>query len=165
MSAEPLAVYLDDHLAGSVAALKMMEELIQLESGRALEAKLRELHAEVLDEQRGVRDLLERIRSSPSPVKQAAAWLSEKVGEGRLALSARTHPALARMQALEALALGLQGKLALYRVLAELAPDDRRLHGDFAALADRTTRQHAMVEHERLAAARAAFARTGEQSG
>lgn len=160
MSAEPLAVYLDDHLAGSVAALNLMEELAEIERGRPLEAKVRGLHSEVSEEQRGLRDLLGRIHGSPNPVKQAAAWLSEKVGEGKLALSARAHPALATMQALESLALGLQGKLALYRVLVELAPGDPRLEGDFAALADRTRRQLAMIEDERVAAARLAFART-----
>jgi hypothetical protein len=43
-------------------------------------------------------------------------------------------------------------------VLAELGPDDPRLAGlPFAAVADRTAAQHAMIEAERRAAAREAF--------
>jgi hypothetical protein len=158
MSRELLAIYLEDHLAGSVAALKMMEELAELESGTPLEAKLRGLHAQVSEEQQGLRALLARIDAEPSTLKQAAAWISEKVGEGKLALVARKHAALARLQGLETLVLGLQGKLGLYRVLAEVAAGDPRLGGDFAALAERTVAQQAMVEAERLAAGREAFA-------
>ena len=158
MATDTLAIYLDDHLAGSVAALKMMEELAELEKGTPLEAKIRRLHAEVSEEQRGLRELLARLNASPSTLKQAAAWISEKVGEGRLALSARSHPALARLQGLESLVLGLQGKLGLYRVLAELAAQDPRIEGDFAALAERTLDQQAIIEAERRAAGREAFA-------
>ena len=113
------------------------------------------------EEQRGLRDLLARIEASPSTIKQAAAWLSEKVGEGKLALASRNHPALATLQGLESLVLGLQGKLGLYRVLTRLAPADPRIGGDFAALADRTLAQQAMVEAERLAAAASAFEASG----
>jgi hypothetical protein len=161
MATEPLAVYLEDHLAGSVAALRLMEELADRHRGQPVEPKLRQLHAEVSEEQRGLRDLLARIEAGPSPIKQAAAWLSEKVGEGKLALASRHHPALATLQGLESLLLGLEGKLALYRVLSRLAPADQRIGGDFAALADRTVAQQAMVEAERLTAAAAAFERTG----
>jgi hypothetical protein len=161
MATEPLAVYLDDHLAGSIAALRMMEELADRHRGQPLEPKLRQLHAEVSEEQRGLRALLARIDAGPSAVKHAAAWLSEKVGEGKLALVGRNHPALATLQGLESLVLGLQGKLALYRVLIRLAPADPRIGGDFAGLADRTVAQQAMVEAERLAAAASAFEPAG----
>jgi len=164
MSAEPLAVYLDDHHAGSVAALNLMEELADLTRGRPLEAKLRKLHAEVSEEQRQIRELLGRLNEHPHPIKQATAWLSEKLGEGKLALSARAHPELATLQGLESLVLGLQGKLSLYRALADLAPRDPRLQGDFLGLAERTVLQQAMLENERIAAARAAFAAAGQPS-
>ena len=162
MSAEPLAIYLDDHLAGSVAALNMMEELADVCRGRPLEAKLRTLHGEVSQEQNLLRELLARIDGRANPLKQATAWVSEKLGEGKLALSARAHPELATLQGLESLLLGLQGKLSLYRALADLAPRDRRLEGDFHGLAEHTVLQQAMVENERLAAARTAFAGAGQ---
>ena len=160
MATEALAVYLEDHLAGSVAALNLMEELAEMHRGSPLEATLRRLHAEVSEEQGGLRGLLARIEATPSALKQAAAWVSEKVGEGKLALVARHHPALATLQGLESIALGLQGKLALYRVLVQLAPEDPRLQGDFTALADRTVAQHAAIETERQAAAVAACRRS-----
>ena len=58
----------------------------------------------------------------------------------------------------ETLALGLLGKLALWRALLEVAPSDARLSGvDFQALAERAEAQHAHVEGQRLALARPAL--------
>ncbi|HUR95712.1 MAG TPA: hypothetical protein VMY76_14100 [Gemmatimonadales bacterium] len=158
MLTEPLGVYLNDHLAGSVAALRMMDELAERERGKPLEATLRALHAEVSEEQGVLRELLARIETDENRLKQAAAWVAEKVGQGKLALSARTHPDLATLQGLESLVLGLHGKLSLYRALGEIALSDQRLAGyDFHALAGRTLEQQTMVEGERVTAARSAL--------
>jgi hypothetical protein len=155
---DPLGVYLNDHLAGSAAALEMMEEVAAQARGEPLGQKLAALRAQVGQEQERLRELLARIDTSENRLKQAAAWVTERVGRGKLALSARVDPALATLQGLEALVLGLQGKLGLYRTLAELEPNDPRLSGiAYAALAARTLEQQAMVEHERLAASRVAF--------
>src|SRR4051812_13012946 len=158
MPTDPLAVYLNDHLAASVAALNLMEELAEHERGRPLEHKLLALRSEVSEEQQMVRELLERIDAGESRLKQAAAWITEKVGQGKLAISTRIHPALATLQGLEAIALGLEGKLCLYHVLGEIAPNDPRLSDCRPAmLVARTVIQQSMIEHERLAAARVAF--------
>ncbi len=158
MSTDPLAVYLNDHLAGSVAALRLIETLAELVRGHPLEEKLHALRAEVTQDQQTLREIMTRIEADENRLKQAAAWLTEKASEGKLALAGRSHPALALLQGLESLALGLQGKLSLLRVLGELAPRDPRLAGyPFASLEARTTTQLATVERERMAAARAAF--------
>ena len=158
MSTDPIVIYLNDHLAGAAAGLSMMDEVASRAEGTPLAAKVRTLAAEVREDQRLLREVLGRLSAGERRAVQAAAWVSEKVSEGRLALAARSHPALALVEALEAIALALQGKLALFRVLAELGPDDPRLAGlPFAAVADRTAAQHAMIEAERRAAAREAF--------
>ncbi len=158
MATDALGVYLNDHLAGSVAALDMMKELAEQERGRPLEETLLTLWAEVGEEQTVLRELAGRIDAGENPLKQATAWVTAKVGQGKLAIAARTHPALATLQGLESLTLGLQGKLGLYRVLGEIAQRDPRLGGyQFAVLEARTVAQQAMVERERMAAARAAF--------
>jgi len=130
MPTDPLTRYLQDHLAGSVAALQLMETLADYERGLPLEQKLRGLHAEVTEEQ-------ERLKAI-----------------------------LALLAGLESRALGLQGKLGLYRALEDVAPDEPGLGGyPFAALQARTLLQHAMVEQERVAAARAALGGEGALSG
>jgi hypothetical protein len=158
VSTEPLAAYLNDHLAGSAAGLTLMDDLAGRVDGTALAPKLRTLAAEVREDQQLLRDTLDRLAAGERRVVQAAAWLGEKVSEKRLALTARKHPALALLEGLESIALGLQGKLAIFRVLAELGPLDPRLAGlPFGARADRTVVQHGMIEAERRAAAREAF--------
>jgi hypothetical protein len=163
MPADALKRYLQDHLAGSVAALQLMESLADHDRGLPLEQKLRGLHYEVTEEQERLKAILARIEGAESPLKRAAAWLTEKLHRARLALVERTDPGLARLEGLESLALGLQGKLALYRALEDVAAHEPKLVGfPFAALQARTLSQHAMIEQERLTAARAAF---GEASG
>lgn len=158
MSTEPLAVYVNDHLAGSAAGLTLMDDLASRADGTALAPKLRTLAAEVREDQQLLRDTLERLAAGERRVAQAAAWLGEKVSERRLALVAHNHPALGLLEGLESIALGLQGKLAIFRVLAELGPLDPRLAGlPYGARADRTAVQHGMIEAERRAAAREAF--------
>jgi hypothetical protein len=139
MPTDPLTRYLQEHLAGSVAALQLMETLADHERGLPLEQKLRGLHAEVTEEQERLKAILARLEGEESSLKQAAAWLTEKLHRGRL---------------------------ALYRALEDVAPDEPRLGGyPFAALQARTMLQHAMVEQERMAAVRVAFGGEGGSNG
>jgi hypothetical protein len=159
MSTEPLAIYLNDHLAGSVGALELIDMLAEHERGRPLEEKLRALRLEIEEDQGTLRRILARIDADEHRLKQVAAWVSEKVSQARSTLANRAHPALATVEGLEALGLGIQGKLGLWFVLADLAPRDPRLAGfDYEALETRANIQHAIVERERIEAARVAFA-------
>jgi hypothetical protein len=158
MPSEPLAIYLNDHLAGSVAALELIDSLAEQEQGHPVERKLRALRVEIEEDQGTLRAILARVDSDEHRVKQAAAWLTEKLSRGRLAMAARSHPALALLEGLESLALGIQGKSALWRTLAGIAPHDPRLADyPYEALEARAVIQHSAVERERIEAARAAF--------
>ena len=159
MPADALKRYLQDHLAGSVAALQLMETLADHERGLPLEQKLRGLHYEVTEEQERLKAILARLEGQESSLKRAGRLVHREAAPRTPCARERSDPALARLEGLESLALGLQGKLALYRALEDVAPDEPRLGGyPFAALQARTLIQHAMVEQERMAAARTAFA-------
>lgn len=158
MANDALAIYLNDHLAGSVAAIELIESLAAHERGRPLEQTLLGLHQEISQDQETLRELLARLDADESTLKRAAAWLTEKAGRVKLALAAREHPALARLEGLESLALGIQGKAGLWRALAEVARDEPSLAGrEYGLLETRAAAQHALVERARLAAAREAF--------
>jgi hypothetical protein len=61
-------------------------------------------------------------------------------------------------QALEVLALGIQGKMALWRVLKNIVWIDSRLQGtDFERLIARAEEQFSKVEEQRLRVARSVF--------
>ena len=158
MPTEPLAIYLNDHVAGSVGALQLIDALAGQVPGSPTETALRALHAEIEQEQWTLREILARIDADEHRLKQAAAWVSEKVSEAKLTLANHTHPALGLLEGLEALGLGIHGKQGLWVVLAELAPRDARLAGfDFEALQSRGQPEAAVVERERRAAARLAL--------
>jgi len=159
MATDALATYLNDHLAGSVAALELLDTLAEHEEDPALTQTLRGLHREISADQATLRGLIGRLDGGESSVKRAAAWLGEKAGRIKLALAAREHPALARLEGLEALAMGIQGKRGLWRALAQVAAADPRLAGQsYGELEARAVAQHELVERARLAAAREALA-------
>jgi hypothetical protein len=162
MPGEALAIYLNDHLAGSVAALELIEGLLANEGGQPLEQILIGLRQEITQDQETLRGILSQLDGDESALKRAAAWLAEKAGRARLSLAAREHPALARLEGLESLALGIQGKAGLWRALAAVAEQESRLGGhQFGTLEIRAVAQHAIVERERIAAAREALVQRG----
>jgi hypothetical protein len=102
--------------------------------------------------------LLESLGGKESKMRKAAAWLTEKLGEAKLAVDDGGNGQLQLVEALEALGLGIHGKLGLWRALrATLSaePEIRRL--DLARLEQRARNQFERVEAQRLLAARAAF--------
>ena len=118
MATQPLTTYLNDHLAGSVAALELLEHLIERHADMPWAGSLTELRGEIEQDQTSLRDLLQRLGEAESATKKTLGWLSEKLGVARRTLSPGYEPELAMLEDLEALALGIQGKLGLWRALA-----------------------------------------------
>jgi hypothetical protein len=151
MSRDGLITYLNDHLAGSVAALELLDHLIRLQPGTPGEQALAAVRTEVEEDQQKLQSLLQEVGGKESRVRQAAAWLTEKLGQAKLRLDDPGSGDLQLLEALEALALGIQGKAALWRALAAASahiPQVRRL--DFAALEARAKDQFRRVDGLRL---------------
>jgi hypothetical protein len=158
MGREILATYLNDHLAGSVAAIELLDHMRELSKGTERERLFSSLQSEVEEDQKVLKELLREVGGKQSRVRQAAAWLTEKVGEAKLRLDDPGGGELRLLEALETVELGILGKLALWRALgaaADLAPQIRRL--DLGKLERRAKEQCDRVEIERLKVARAAF--------
>ncbi len=158
MAMQLLATYLNDHLAGSVAAIELVDHLRKLSKAAELETLFTTLQSEIKEDQQVLKELLHGLGEGESRVRQAAAWLTEKVGEAKLRLDDPGSGDLRLLEALETLELGILGKLALWRALrvaAERVPQIRKL--DLPALERRAMDQHARVEVERLKVARAAL--------
>ncbi|HET7600612.1 MAG TPA: hypothetical protein VFK09_09980 [Gemmatimonadales bacterium] len=154
MAADPLAAYLNDHLAGSVAALELIDSVSERERGSSRALFLGTIRDAVETDQRVLRDLIARTGGGESVVKRAAAWVGEKAARAKLAVTGAGDGELAVFEGLEALALGIQGKASLWRALRAAAPGDRRLAGlDFDELEQRAIRQFEAVDSERLALA------------
>lgn len=158
MRAAELATYLNDHLAGSVGALDLLDHLARESEGGEDVSLFRALHQEIAAEQAQLRELLRELGGEESGVRKAAGWVAEKVTRLKLRWDDPGDEGLRRFEALEALALGITGKLSLWRALAAVAdgiPVLQRL--DLALLQRRSEDQYAAVERRRLAAAREAF--------
>jgi hypothetical protein len=154
VSDEALSAYLNDHLAGSVGAIEMVERAIRENAGSLLARRLEEILEEIREDQAVLQDLIERIGSKENRLKKAGAWLAEKAG--RVKLGGTDEPTeLARMEVLEALAMGIHGKRSLWRALRVVADRHAALPSlDLDLLERRALEQQDRVEELRLEAAR-----------
>ena len=154
MSDGKVSTYLNDHLAGSVGAIELMERAIQENAGSLLARRLEEILREIKKDQAVVQDLIERIGAKENPLKKAGAWLVEKAG--RVKLGGSDDPSeLARLEVLETLTMGVHGKRALWRALRVVADRYPALQElDLNLLERRAVEQHDRVEEWRLEAAR-----------
>jgi hypothetical protein len=152
------AAYLSDHLAGSFAALR----LIQRRADREPDSALGRLMAELLQEIRADRAELERVMAavgaSSNPVKHAGAIGAELFSSlrSKVPLVGSGSEEVARLEELELLSMGVEGKRLLWKALESCALP--ALEGfDLAALAERAQGQRERLEPFRRAAAADAF--------
>ena len=134
---DPLSSYLNDHLAGSTAGLNLARRVAEAMAG------------EIEEDREALLDVMERLSVGQDRIRVAAGWGAEKV---------LRYAPLSRLEELEALSLGVEGKLALWKTLRHTHGDDPRLAGvDFDELAHRAQSQRRRLERQRLRAAEEAF--------
>jgi len=74
MSLNHLAIYLNDHLAGSVVAIGLMEKLESAYEGTEIEAIVKSVRTEVEHDRDILANLIERVKSATSkPVEHVVA--------------------------------------------------------------------------------------------
>ena len=154
MSQETLSAYLNDHLAGSIGAVEMVERSITENAGNLFGRRLEEILKEIQKDQAVLQGLIERIGSTENPLKKAGAWLAEKMGRVKMG-GTDEQGTLARLEVLETLAMGINGKRALWRAL-RVVVDKLPVLGtlDLDLLERRAVEQHDRVEEWRLETAR-----------
>ena len=151
-----LASYLNDHLAGSVAALELLDDLIKASDDQPLKVFLADLKREIEADQKVLEQLIKRADESESVVRKAAAWVTEKFARSKFKVAGEDIGGLGLVQALEMLALGIRGKELLWRALA-ISNWPAVQDVDLAKLEQRAVEQQQRVEAKRIEAARAAF--------
>jgi hypothetical protein len=158
MNAKHLGTYVNDHFAGSVAAMELLDHLISANAGTPRGQFFIELRQEIEQDQAVLRDLLEQLDFKENPMRKAVAWFSEKFARAKLSVEDPTGDKLAPLEKLEALTLGIEGKRALWRalnVVADRAPALQAM--DLTRLEQRAAEQRQRVDAVRLDAAREAF--------
>jgi hypothetical protein len=146
-----MGVYLNDHLAGSTAALELLAELERQEGPGSWTSRLR---FEIAADRKELEQLMQQTQITPSNARRAVAWLTEKLAELKTRLDDRNGGRLRRLELIEALALGIEGKRALWMALQSVAAEMPALQTvDYPRLIDRATEQRRTVERWRLQAA------------
>jgi hypothetical protein len=155
---EELTKYLNDHLAGSVGALELLDRLIEAYEGKPLANFFQKLRADIHEDQEQLKELIQKLGVEESAVRKAGAWIAEKLSRAKIELneSSKKDPGL--FLALEALVLGITGKRSLWRALraaSQTVPQLARL--DYTGLEKRAIEQCERVEAKRLEMARTVF--------
>src|SRR3954469_19708539 len=148
---ERLADYLNDHLAGSVGALELLDRMIEALAGKPLERFLRDLRGDIHQDQEQLRELMQKIGVSESTARKAGAWIAEKLTRPKIDLGDGSMEDVGVFLGLEALVLGITGKRSLWRALqcaSRTLPALARL--DYSGLEKRAIEQCERVEARRL---------------
>ena len=156
-----LATYLKDHDGGSEAALEILDHLEAAHGTEAAGQMARTLRPQFLDERRQVRTLLESLGESTSVSRRVAGWLSEKALQVKLLVDDPAGGSLRLLEAVETVALGVHGKLGLWKALADnqsAVPALATLQ--LPPLIAQAEAQRALIETVRLEAARRVLADT-----
>ena len=152
---ERLHTYLNDHLAGSVVAIELLDGVIEHHSEDRITKIFGDLRDEIQDDQGTLRDLIRKLGANESAIRKAGAWLAEKFSRVKIG---DADDSVELLQALEALALGITGKQLLWRSLGAIAPSFPALQGtDFSRLEKRAQEQFGRIETLRIQTAREAF--------
>jgi hypothetical protein len=158
MSKEELPIYLNDHLAGSVGALELLDRLIETYKGKALEQFFTDLRNEIDADQDTLQNLIDKLGKEESAVRKAGAWVAEKFSRAKIRLSASEEDQMGLFHALEVLVLGTTGKRGLWAALAAAADTVPPLRVvDYERLIKRAEDQRNRVETKRLEVARNVF--------
>jgi hypothetical protein len=155
---EELADYLNDHLAGSVGALELLDRLVENYEGKPLNRFFRDLREDIHQDQEQLKELIAKLGIGESAVRKAGAWFMEKLSRPKIDLADDEKAPVGLFLALEALVLGITGKRSLWRALqaaSRVIPELARL--DYSGLEKRAIEQCERVEARRLEVARSVF--------
>jgi hypothetical protein len=154
-----LSSYLNDHLAGSRAAIHLVGNIRDENEGTPLGDLMGRLGTAIESDRDTLEGLMSRLGIEPSSAKQAAGWMLERLSRLRFAERVTGSAATSRLMQLEMLSIGIEGKRLLWKALQELAQAASVFEGvDFDSLIARADSQRQEVEPFRLEAAREGLA-------
>ncbi|HZI08642.1 MAG TPA: hypothetical protein VEZ71_31790 [Archangium sp.] len=165
MNVALLKIYLNDHLAGSMVGVELTRRAKSENAGNAVGEYLDTFLRELLEDRATLESVISALGLKPDVVKQGVAWVGERLGRLKLNGRLTSYSPLSRVEELEALCLGTEGRLAMWRSLRRLSRKDERLgRFDFTALITRAEHQRRILERLRQQSSDEAFSEPGEGS-
>jgi len=154
MTRKPLAIYLNDHFAGSTLGLELAKRAASNNSDNSYGEVLAGIAEEIERDREILADVMKRLTVRRDRVKVAASWLGEKATRLKPNDELLGYSALSRLEELELLSLGVEGKLSLWQALRHTHADDSRLAAvDLDELIQRARSQRRRLERQRRRAA------------
>jgi hypothetical protein len=157
MSSKLLRIYLTDHLAGATAGVALAQRAAKRNEGTPAGRRLAQIAHEIEIDRETLTRLMSDLGMRRSPLKNATSRLAELVSRLKPNGRGGGDTDLQRMHELEALSLGIAGKLSLWEALAAAPQAAAAACVDLDELAERAHSQRERVEMERIALARAAL--------
>lgn len=154
-----LPIYLNDHLAGSALGVSLAKRIAGSNEGNAYGAAIAAIAAEIEEDRRTLESVMQRFGAKRDRLKMLGLWAGEKAARLKLNGELLRYSPLSRMEELEMLSLGVEGKRSLWRALRHAIGDDPRFGaGELDALIARAESQRARIEELRLRASEEALA-------
>jgi hypothetical protein len=150
-----LPIYLNDHLAGATLGVETARRAASENDGRPLGEPLGALARQLEEDRETLRRIMQTLEVRTDPLKSAAAWAGEKAGRLKLNGQLRGYSPLSPLVEIEALQLGVHGKLSLWRSLQQVAGQEQRLDAaELAQLEERARSQRDELDrlHDEAAA-------------
>lgn len=154
-----LAIYLNDHLAGSLVVSELAKRAAASNRGTRYGPFLDALAGDIEEDRRSLLEIMRSLGAGVDRLKLAGGWAAEKLGRLKLNGRLRGYSPLSRVVELEVLILGVRGKLGLWQALELLEPELPGLQKDVGLedLIARAEGQLEELERQRLAAVREAL--------
>jgi hypothetical protein len=123
-----LGIYLNDHLASSLAGVELARRMAgAAEPGSESAAVLARLVSELVQDRAALLEIMAALGVQVRGYKMFAAWAGEKAGRIKLNGRLVTKSPLSGLVEAEVLRVGIEGKAAGWRTLRALAARDDRL--------------------------------------
>lgn len=149
-----LSIYLNDHLAAATAGTNLARRAAGSNDGTDYGPGLEAVADEIEQDRAALVNVMQRLSVGHDHLKTAVAWGAERAGRLKFNGQLLGYSPLSRLEEIEALSLGVEGKLALWRALRSTQGSDPRLaEVDLDELIDRARSQRRRLERLRTRAA------------
>jgi hypothetical protein len=145
--------YLNDHLAGAAAGIQLAERCRDRDPESPLGLALQALLIEIRHDREVLERVIRVLGGSPNTIKRATALGAERMSSLRmwLPMIGPGSQESARLEEIEVLSLGIEGKRLMWAALAQLSSTDERLSEfAFPDLKRRARSQRDRLERFRL---------------
>jgi predicted DNA-binding ribbon-helix-helix protein len=163
MSTRYLSIYLNDHLAGATVGMRLARRTASSNRNSPYGPELDRIASEIAEDREALKAIMSELDVGEDRVKVLGGMVAEAAGRLKLNGQLTGYSPLSRVLEIEGLALGVTGKLALWRGLEAIASDQPRLDSKrLIALIVRAQAQQQELESLRLRAVAETMSQRGD---